>query len=98
MNSARNFFNSTGFVGAVVIAAASLLTYVFMLPNEDVHRFTRGDDPVAVFAAVVAPVVFFTWLYFLPKGAIREFFKGPGFVGLLAIAFTISLTYLFITA
>jgi len=98
MNRARNFFNSAGFVGAAFFAAASLFTYVFMLPNEDVHRFTRGDDPVAVVAAVVAPVVFLAWLYFLPKGAIRAFFKGPGFVGLLAIALTIFLTHLFITA
>ena len=98
MNSARTFFNSAGFVGAAAFAALSLLTYVFVLPNTDVHRFTRGDDPVAVVAAVVAPVVFLAWLYFLPKGAIREFFKGPGFVGLLAVAFTVLLMHLFITA
>ncbi|MFL6284581.1 MAG: hypothetical protein ACJ74Q_15655 [Pyrinomonadaceae bacterium] len=98
MNRVRAFFNSSGFIGAVAVAGMALLTYVFAMPNADVHKFTRGEDPVAVVAAVVAPVVFITWLYFLPKGTIRAFFKGPGFVGLVAVCFTMFLTYLFITA
>ncbi len=98
MNRVRNFFNSVGFVATVAIAATALFTYVFILPRDDVHKFTRGEDPVAVVAAVVSSVVFVAWLYFLPKGTIKSFFKGPGFVGLLAVGFTTLLTYLFITA
>jgi hypothetical protein len=96
MKRIREFFNGPGFLALAAFAVFIALMLGFITPNKDREMFLQSWAWTATWATATA--VFVIYLFMLPRGAIKRFVKSEGFVGLVAIAFTALLTYLFITA
>ena len=96
MKRIRQFFNGPWFLGLAAFSTLLFLMYCFMVSNQEREQFFHSRAGMGLGVAAILTLI--TYLVLLPKGAIRRFVKGPGFVALIAIAFTAFLTYAFITA